>query len=58
MGKKTSGRMHSRTMMILAQYFTNKMAVFCASLIAVLILMAISTAIEFQFGHRARGCGS
>ena len=41
MGKKTSGRMHSRTMMILAQYFTNKMAVFCASLIAVLILMAI-----------------
>lgn len=31
----------SRTMSILAQYFSNKMAVFCAGVIVVLVLMAI-----------------
>ena len=41
--KKTSGqvRSRSRTMTILAQYFTNKVAVFCAGLIVFLVLMAI-----------------
>lgn len=42
--KKTSGgavKSRSRTMTILSQYFQNKMAVFCAGVILVLILLAI-----------------
>lgn len=41
--KNKSGqvRSRSRTMTILAQYFTNKVAVFCAGLIVFLVLMAI-----------------
>lgn len=47
--KKIKSR--SRTMTILAQYFHNKMAVFCAGVIVVLILLAIFAPIFSPYGY-------
>ena len=41
----------SRTMSILAQYFSNKMAVFCAGVIVVLVLMAIFVPIFSKYSY-------
>ena len=41
----------SRTMSILAQYFSNKMAVFCAGIIVVLVLMAIFVPIFSEYSY-------